>query len=329
MAMGPNDGSDIHPETNDFVGKLYERYVALLLRESGYEVQLTAASHDEGADILAYLPGQRVRPAYVVQCKALQRPAGLDAVQEVATARLAFQGERALLVSLNGVTESAQQLAQKVAVECVAVGLETWAGDMEPWPLARHYLPPEGRHEGLRILEQLPELIERRAWVALECPGPLEQWDWGLWTERLRAVYDGPVAGWPLTAAEEEIATLVRQVHEAPHPGLFLLGPGLVEAGLDRAAPLIDLKTDSTATFAFLWVVPLGHALPGWVQSRLDARIPVGALPGSWYRPAIPSRSELPVSPSLPDWPPPWLTLPVVFWGGLAMVIIVIAILIR
>ncbi|MHB1611317.1 MAG: restriction endonuclease [Sulfobacillus sp.] len=270
----------VNTDTNDYLGKLYERHVGVLLRESGYVVEMTPASRDDGADVLAYLPHRHIYPAYVVQCKAVNRPVGVDAVQEVATAKMAYKSERALLITTNGVTDAAQQL-----------------GDW-PWISASRYQPPRNRAEGLKIIEALPELLRRRAWIALECPWPLEQIDWAHWRQMASALYDGIVAGWPVTTGGWTVEELSRQARAMPTPTVFLVGVGTPTGAVSPASPnitdLVGLKLDTTASFVFIWCVPPAATLPTWINDRLDGRIVQDSLPESWFRQLVPKTPSKP-----------------------------------
>ena len=86
----------------------YEHHCALLLRRAGWEARVTAASGDQGTDILARRGGR----VLVVQCKLYGRPVGNAAVQEVSAARLHHRADHAAVVSNAAYTPSARQLAR-------------------------------------------------------------------------------------------------------------------------------------------------------------------------------------------------------------------------
>ncbi len=90
----------------------YEHHCALLLRRAGWEARVTAASGDQGTDILARRGGR----VLVVQCKLYGRPVGNAAVQEVSAARLHHRADHAAVVSNAAYTPSARQLARTNAV---------------------------------------------------------------------------------------------------------------------------------------------------------------------------------------------------------------------
>lgn len=88
-------------------GAEFELFCADELRKGGWQVNLTAASRDQGADILAVRGGERL----VVQCKLLNRPVGNHAVQEVVAARSHHACHRAVVVANQRFTASAIELA--------------------------------------------------------------------------------------------------------------------------------------------------------------------------------------------------------------------------
>jgi restriction system protein len=78
-------------------GRDFEREVANLLSERGYQVQLTPATNDGGVDLMLARGGQSI----LVQCKAHKNPVGLDPF-EISSGHLG--GSEAWLVSLSGFT---------------------------------------------------------------------------------------------------------------------------------------------------------------------------------------------------------------------------------
>ena len=96
-------------------GREFEEFCAAELERAGWRVTLTAASRDQGADLVAERDGERL----VVQCKLLARPVGNHAVQEVVAARAHRQADRALVVSNQRFTASGIELAATNRVELV------------------------------------------------------------------------------------------------------------------------------------------------------------------------------------------------------------------
>jgi restriction system protein len=86
----------------------YERHCAMLLRSSGWTAQVTVASGDQGADVLARRGGKLL----VVQCKLYRNAVGNAAVQQVSAARLHQRAQFAAVVSNARFTAAARQLAR-------------------------------------------------------------------------------------------------------------------------------------------------------------------------------------------------------------------------
>ncbi len=89
-------------------GQDYEALCQAELERAGWAVRTTAATGDQGADLLAERNGTRV----VIQCKFHGRPVGNKAVQEAIAGRGFYDGDRAAVVSDAPFTRSARQLAQ-------------------------------------------------------------------------------------------------------------------------------------------------------------------------------------------------------------------------
>lgn len=96
-------------------GGVFECYVACRLGEKGfYNLNVTPQSRDFGADVLATSPeGQKV----CVQCKRYSNPVGLEAVQEIASARSYYKCDRAIVITNTTFTPAARELAAKTNVE--------------------------------------------------------------------------------------------------------------------------------------------------------------------------------------------------------------------
>lgn len=90
----------------------YERLVAEELEAAGWDTHLTAASGDQGADVVAVRDGRRL----VVQCKLYSKPVGNKAVQEVYAAKRHQSADFAVVVSNAGYTKAARQLASTTGV---------------------------------------------------------------------------------------------------------------------------------------------------------------------------------------------------------------------
>lgn len=90
----------------------YERFCATRLESTGWMCEMTSASGDQGADIIAR------KSAYilVVQCKRYSANVGNWAVQEAIAARSHFKASHACVVSNASFTRSAQDLADSTGV---------------------------------------------------------------------------------------------------------------------------------------------------------------------------------------------------------------------
>lgn len=91
-------------------GHGYEHAVARFLKHHGYyNVEVTRASGDYGADIIATKRGRK----YAIQCKYYSNPVGLKAVQEVVASKKHYSCSRAMVVTNNTYTKAAKILAEE------------------------------------------------------------------------------------------------------------------------------------------------------------------------------------------------------------------------
>lgn len=73
-------------------------------------VQVTRASNDYGADVIAYdNQGQK----WVVQCKYYRHPVDNSAVQQVVAAMAHYRANRGMVITNNVLTENARLLAME------------------------------------------------------------------------------------------------------------------------------------------------------------------------------------------------------------------------
>lgn len=108
-ASGP---SEKPPKVSHLSPVEYEALCGDRLKGLGWSVRLTAASGDQGADVIAEKDGVRV----VLQCKLYGRPVGNKAVQEVLAAQQFEDARHSVVVSPAAYTTSAMALAQKTGV---------------------------------------------------------------------------------------------------------------------------------------------------------------------------------------------------------------------
>lgn len=90
----------------------YEQFCSSLLENIGFSCELTKATGDQGADIIA----ARGEVRYVFQCKKYGASVGNKAVQEVIAAKMHYQADVAAVVSNADYTKSARQLASTTGV---------------------------------------------------------------------------------------------------------------------------------------------------------------------------------------------------------------------
>jgi restriction system protein len=88
-------------------GYEYERYCAALLKKNNWQTEVTQASHDQGADIIATKAGLRL----VIQCKKYARPIGNHAVQQIVAAVAHHKSQRGVVVGTRPFTQPAKTLA--------------------------------------------------------------------------------------------------------------------------------------------------------------------------------------------------------------------------
>lgn len=126
----------------------FEKLVALLFRAQGFEVQHHGgAREDDGADLVLTRDGKTT----IIQCKHWQQwQISKDTVREMMGTREHWKADRCILVSLNGLTQPAAQLALMHQIETVdEVELVRWLKSLRGTPLwedvQRLLLDPEKR----------------------------------------------------------------------------------------------------------------------------------------------------------------------------------------
>ncbi len=97
----------------DMEGQEFENYCAELLEAKGFEnVETTPASHDFGVDIIADMDGV----SYAIQCKCYSDNIGVRAVQEAYAGKAYYDCMLAVVMTNQGFTKSATELASKLNV---------------------------------------------------------------------------------------------------------------------------------------------------------------------------------------------------------------------
>jgi len=88
-------------------GVAFERELARLYRQLGYQVRVTPASGDGGIDLILSQDGRRT----VVQCKATRKPVGPEVVRDLYGTLIDSRADDAILASLSGATAGAADFA--------------------------------------------------------------------------------------------------------------------------------------------------------------------------------------------------------------------------
>lgn len=89
-------------------GEDYEKFCENLLLESGWNVERTPQTNDQGVDLIALIENYKV----CIQCKKYSNPVGNKAVQEIIAGTLFYKGTHSVVVSNAGFTKSAKALAE-------------------------------------------------------------------------------------------------------------------------------------------------------------------------------------------------------------------------
>lgn len=92
--------------------KEYEVMCADILKNAGWDANITKASGDQGVDVVAEKNGKKI----VFQCKRYSYPVGNKAVQEALAGKSFYGADVAVVVSNQIFTSSAKELAQSTGV---------------------------------------------------------------------------------------------------------------------------------------------------------------------------------------------------------------------
>ena len=96
-------------------GLSFEKFVAAIYEAMGYEVTITKASGDQGADLILTKDGQKK----VVQTKRYENDVSNKAVQEVISAKEYYDADYGIVVSTSGFQPSAIELAERAHIELI------------------------------------------------------------------------------------------------------------------------------------------------------------------------------------------------------------------
>lgn len=101
------------PQIDRMTGLEFEKYLAILFRRLGYQVERTRYVGDQGGDLVLTKDGERT----LVQAKRHSKPIGNKAVQEAAAARPHYKCHKAMVVANQPFTRAARELAASNQVE--------------------------------------------------------------------------------------------------------------------------------------------------------------------------------------------------------------------
>lgn len=94
-------------------GFQFEEYIGKLLIDNGYtEVEVTQKTQDFGADVVATFGNAK----YVFQCKYYTHPVGIEAVQQIYSAKSHYSAHVAVVVTNSVFTKAARILADEIGV---------------------------------------------------------------------------------------------------------------------------------------------------------------------------------------------------------------------
>ena len=120
-------GASYYSDSPGMDGHNYEYCCAELLRRKGFsKVSVTRGSGDQGIDIIAYANKKK----FGIQCKFYSKPIGNSAVQEACAGAMFYGCNVAAVMTNNGFTESAVELA-------AATGVLLWGNSTITYPVRR------------------------------------------------------------------------------------------------------------------------------------------------------------------------------------------------
>lgn len=94
-------------------GIQFEHYLSAIFKSQGYNVKVTKATGDYGADLVLTKESEKI----VVQAKRYSKNVGISAIQEITASKSYYNATRAWVVSNSFFTKSAIELAQSNGVE--------------------------------------------------------------------------------------------------------------------------------------------------------------------------------------------------------------------
>jgi restriction system protein len=102
-------------EIDNMEGEEFEEYVAALFRKLGYQALVTQQSRDFGVDVVAKRGGERI----AIQVKRYSKAVSLGGVQQAVAGMHKYNCNKAMVVTNNYFTPSAQELASHSSCELI------------------------------------------------------------------------------------------------------------------------------------------------------------------------------------------------------------------
>ena len=157
-------------------GTEFERELATLYRQLGYDVQFTPTSGDEGVDLILRKDGKKT----VVQCKSHKYPVGPATARELYGSLMHFEADSAILACTGGFTSGVHAFVREKAIELISAselvmltnelgdgGIREEDGDIREIPQCprcrREMRLLSGRHEQFWSCTGYPQCIGTRA----------------------------------------------------------------------------------------------------------------------------------------------------------------------
>lgn len=109
-----------HPETlHELTPRAFEELVASILKDLGFDTELTSATRDGGRDIYAYLRNQVTSFLMFVECKrwSVENKVGIDIVQRLYGVAKVGGAHKSMIVTTSFFSSPAQREHKKIAAE--------------------------------------------------------------------------------------------------------------------------------------------------------------------------------------------------------------------
>ncbi|QOY38535.1 restriction endonuclease [Anaerobacillus isosaccharinicus] len=103
-------------QIDEMDGFQFEYYLDQLFKSHGYKSKVTSSVGDYGADLIVEKNGQKI----AIQAKRYSKPVGIKAVQEIAAAVSYYSADQGWVITNNGYTKQAEQMATSTNVKLIA-----------------------------------------------------------------------------------------------------------------------------------------------------------------------------------------------------------------